>query len=58
MMLPLAVISAVLGLLVVTIGASVAENRRMLLLAYSGLAILWLVPLVLHRRVRGASRLD
>jgi uncharacterized membrane protein YdjX (TVP38/TMEM64 family) len=45
-------------LLVVAIGASVAENRRMLLLAYSGLAILWLVPLVLHRHVRGASRLD
>jgi uncharacterized membrane protein YdjX (TVP38/TMEM64 family) len=45
-------------LLIVAIGASVAENRRMLLLAYSGLAILWLVPLVLHRHVRGASRLD
>lgn len=45
-------------LLFVAIGASVAENRRMLLLAYGGLAILCLVPLMLHRRVRGASRPD
>jgi uncharacterized membrane protein YdjX (TVP38/TMEM64 family) len=45
-------------LLFVAIGASMAENRRLLLLAYGGLAILCLVPLVLHRRVRGASRPD
>jgi uncharacterized membrane protein YdjX (TVP38/TMEM64 family) len=56
------VITAVGGvvptLLFVAIGASVAENRGMLLLAYGGLALLCLVPLVLHRRVRGASRPD
>jgi uncharacterized membrane protein YdjX (TVP38/TMEM64 family) len=45
-------------LLVVAIGASVAENRRMLLLAYGGLTLLCLVPLMLHRRVRGARRPD
>ena len=45
-------------LLVVAIGASVAENRWMLLLAYGGLALLCLVPLMLHRRVAGASRSD
>jgi uncharacterized membrane protein YdjX (TVP38/TMEM64 family) len=45
-------------LLFVAIGASVAENRRMLLLAYGGLALLCLVPLVLHRRERGARKLD
>jgi uncharacterized membrane protein YdjX (TVP38/TMEM64 family) len=45
-------------LLFVAIGASVAENRRMLLLAYGGLALLCLVPLVLHRRMRGRSEPD
>jgi uncharacterized membrane protein YdjX (TVP38/TMEM64 family) len=45
-------------LLFVAIGASVAENRRMLLLAYGGLALLCLVPLVLHRRERGARKPD
>jgi uncharacterized membrane protein YdjX (TVP38/TMEM64 family) len=56
------VITAVGGvvptLLFVAIGASVAENRWMLPLAYGGLAMLCLVPLVLHRRVPGASRPD
>jgi uncharacterized membrane protein YdjX (TVP38/TMEM64 family) len=45
-------------LLFVAIGASVAENRRMLLLAYGGLAVLFLVPLVLHRGVRGGRGPD
>jgi uncharacterized membrane protein YdjX (TVP38/TMEM64 family) len=45
-------------LLFVAIGASVAENRRMLLWASGGLVILGLVPLVLHRRMRGVSRPD
>jgi uncharacterized membrane protein YdjX (TVP38/TMEM64 family) len=44
--------------LFVAIGASVAETRWMLLLAYGGLALLGLVPLVLHRRVAGARRPD
>jgi uncharacterized membrane protein YdjX (TVP38/TMEM64 family) len=45
-------------LLYVAIGASVAENRGMLLLAYGGLALLCLVPLVLHRGVRGGRGPD
>ncbi len=45
-------------LLFVAIGASVAGTRWMLLLAYGGLALLCLAPLMLHRRVPGASRSD
>ena len=45
-------------LLFVAIGASAAESRTMLLFAYGGLGLFCLIPLVLHRRMRGRSEPD